>query len=437
MLYSASPGGGRHPISPQESSRPCPTSSPSISAAPSPISSPAMSRPARSPTPRARRPTVKLGDAIFDCIRKAALDARDASFVKHGTTLVINALLQRAGAKTALLTTKGFRDMLEIGRGNRTQPFNLRFHREPPLVPRELRFEVDGAGGRLGPGAHAAGDRASSAPLAETLRSQQVEALAISFLNSYLTPDHEQAAAAELRRLLPGRLRHHRHRADPRVARVRAHRDRGGQRLCRAAGQQIHRRVRRRPAQRRLQRLAAADGLARRRDFGRARLPRADHAGGIRAGRRLHRRRELRPAARRRQSRRLRHGRHHREMRHDRARPLCGGIDLSHRRPRCRLPDPRQRHRHPRGRRRRRLDRLARRPAPAQRRAAQRRLDAGPGLLRPRRRRADRHRRQSAARPARSGQFPRRRDAARRRQRPRRAERARSPGRSATAARTR
>ena len=81
----------------------------------------------------------RLGEAIFDCIRKAALDARDASFVKHGTTLVINALLQRAGAKTALLTTKGFRDVLEIGRGNRTQPFNLRFHREPPLIPRELR----------------------------------------------------------------------------------------------------------------------------------------------------------------------------------------------------------------------------------------------------------------------------------------------------------
>ena len=58
----------------------------------------------------------RLGEAIFECIRKAALDAREASFVKHGTTLVINALLQRVGAKTALLATKGFRDLLEIGR---------------------------------------------------------------------------------------------------------------------------------------------------------------------------------------------------------------------------------------------------------------------------------------------------------------------------------
>ena len=138
----------------------------------------------------------QLGEAIFDCIRKAALDARDASFVKHGTTLVINALLQRVGAKTALLTTKGFRDVLEIGRGNRTQPFNLRFHREPPLVPRELRFEVDGAGGRRpGKVRDAARDGRARRRSPSSLRAHKVEALAISFLNSYLTPEHEQAAA--------------------------------------------------------------------------------------------------------------------------------------------------------------------------------------------------------------------------------------------------
>jgi N-methylhydantoinase A len=144
----------------------------------------------------------RLGDAIFECIGKAKLNPRNASSVKHGTTLVINALLQRAGAKTALIATKGFRDILEIGRGNRTQPFNLRFHREPPLVPRELRFEiderVDGAGRVRTPLA-----ATLLASLAETLRSLEVEAVAVSFLNSYLTPDHEQQAAAELRRLLP------------------------------------------------------------------------------------------------------------------------------------------------------------------------------------------------------------------------------------------
>lgn len=145
----------------------------------------------------------RLGEAIFDCIRKAKIDAREANFVKHGTTLVINALLQRNGAKTALLATKGFRDLLEIGRGNRTRPFDLRFHREPPIVPRELRFDVTervrGSGDVQTP--LAIGELKD---LAETMLGAGVEALAISFLNSYLTPDHEQAAATEMRRLLPG-----------------------------------------------------------------------------------------------------------------------------------------------------------------------------------------------------------------------------------------
>jgi N-methylhydantoinase A len=144
-----------------------------------------------------------LGEAIFNCIRKARLDARDASFVKHGTTLVINALLQRAGAKTALLTTKGFRDVLEVGRGNRTQPFNLRFHREPPLIPRELRFEAEErmeASGRVR--VPLATDGLEE--LANALRSEKIEALAISFLNSYVDPAHEQTAADTLRKLLPG-----------------------------------------------------------------------------------------------------------------------------------------------------------------------------------------------------------------------------------------
>ncbi|MBX9841976.1 MAG: hydantoinase/oxoprolinase family protein [Xanthobacteraceae bacterium] len=144
----------------------------------------------------------QLSEAIFDCIRKARLEARQANFVKHGTTLVINALLQRAGARTALLATKGFRDLLEIGRGNRTQPFNLRFHREPPLVPREWRFEVEerveGSGRVRTPL-----DKAALGAVAGALKSNGIEALAISFLNSYLAPEHEQEAAAELRRLLP------------------------------------------------------------------------------------------------------------------------------------------------------------------------------------------------------------------------------------------
>jgi N-methylhydantoinase A len=62
--------------------------------------------------------------------------------VNHGTTLVINSLIQRKGARTALVTNQGFRDILEIARGNRPDPFDLHYQRDEPLIPRDLRFEV-------------------------------------------------------------------------------------------------------------------------------------------------------------------------------------------------------------------------------------------------------------------------------------------------------
>ena len=359
----------------------------------------------------------RLGEAVFDCIRKAALDARDATFVKHGTTLVINALLQRNGSKTALLTTKGFRDVLEIGRGNRTQPFNLRFRREPPLIPRELRFEIeeriDGAGKVRTPlSTMALGEIAAS------LRAHEVEALAISFLNAYLDPAHEQAAAAELRRLLPevfvttgSELTREWHEFE-RTATSAANA---------YVGPQVGRYI------------AEFDQQLRSGGFGGSLLLMGSHGGVISAERGCREPITLVESG-----------------------PVGGcigagaygsllGIDnlvafdmggttakcamIERGRyavesiyhiggPRRRFPDPRQRRRHSRGRRRRRLDRLARWPEQALRGAAQRRLDAGPGLLRARRPRAHRDRRQPAARPPRRQVFPRRRDGARSRQSP-------------------
>ncbi len=83
-----------------------------------------------------------LVDGILDCFKKAKIKPAEASLVNHGTTLVINSLIQRQGAKTALVTSKGFRDILEIARGNRPEPFDLHYQRDEPLIPRELRFEV-------------------------------------------------------------------------------------------------------------------------------------------------------------------------------------------------------------------------------------------------------------------------------------------------------
>ena len=83
-----------------------------------------------------------LVEGILDCFNKAKIKPAEASLVNHGTTLVINSLIQRKGAKTALVTSKGFRDILEIARGNRPDPFDLHYQRDEPLIPRELRLEV-------------------------------------------------------------------------------------------------------------------------------------------------------------------------------------------------------------------------------------------------------------------------------------------------------
>ena len=145
---------------------------------------------------------VDFSAGIFDCFAKAGVAPSEARFVKHGTTLVINTLLQRVGARTALVTTRGFRDVLEIGRGNRTQPFNLRFRRDIPLISREHRYEVDerinAQGTILTP---LALDQLDA--LAERFTTDRIEAVAVSFVNAYANPTHEAAAAARLRALFP------------------------------------------------------------------------------------------------------------------------------------------------------------------------------------------------------------------------------------------
>lgn len=129
--------------------------------------------------------------------------AADARVFTHGTTHVINSLIQREGGRTALVTTQGFRDVLEIGRGNRADPFDLHYRRDPPLIPRDLRFEIeeriDAAGSVLIPL-----DLDGLEALAVRLRAVDIEAVAISFLHAWRNPVHEEKAQRMLRELLPG-----------------------------------------------------------------------------------------------------------------------------------------------------------------------------------------------------------------------------------------
>ena len=144
-----------------------------------------------------------LTRGVLDTIDQAGLDADAVDYFVHGGTTVINAITERTGAKTALVTTEGFRDVLEIARGNRPDLYNLRYRKEVPFVPRRLRFEVRervDAKGRVRVPLHLEDlDR-----VIEACRAEGVEAIAIQFLHSYAAPAHEEESAAYLRQRLNG-----------------------------------------------------------------------------------------------------------------------------------------------------------------------------------------------------------------------------------------
>eukprot|EP01037_Dinobryon_pediforme_P023004 gene23004-24333_t len=135
-------------------------------------------------------------------VEKASARFADASLFLHGTTVAINALLERKGARTALVTTRGFRDIYEIGRVNRPEAYNLFFRKHKPLIERAMRFEIDerldAAGEVVRPL-----DEAEVEALGQRLAAEGVDAIAILFLHSYRNPDHEIRARDILRRVLP------------------------------------------------------------------------------------------------------------------------------------------------------------------------------------------------------------------------------------------
>jgi N-methylhydantoinase A len=140
---------------------------------------------------------------VADTLHLADCDMTRLAEVLHGSTTAINTVLERKGASTALITTKGFRDVYAIGRGNRIESFNLFFHRPKPLVARDLTFEVDermnAKGAVLKPLDAAAVER-----LAALLKQRRIEAVAVSLLHAYANPAHERQAGAILRECLPG-----------------------------------------------------------------------------------------------------------------------------------------------------------------------------------------------------------------------------------------
>ncbi|TPQ32553.1 hydantoinase/oxoprolinase family protein [Cupriavidus pinatubonensis] len=139
---------------------------------------------------------------ILNVLRKADVDLEEVSFLAHGTTVVINALTERRGVRTGLITTEGFRDVLEIGRANRPDFFNLSWVKPSPFVPRYLRREVPGRIHFDGAERQSL-DLSGVAQIIHDFRSEGVEAVAICLMHAYANPTHEQAVLAEVRKLWP------------------------------------------------------------------------------------------------------------------------------------------------------------------------------------------------------------------------------------------
>ena len=145
----------------------------------------------------------RLVDGINAGVDKAGTDYAATSLFLHGSTIAINTILERTGARTALVITQGFRDVYEIGRINRPDAYNLYFQKHRPLIERALRFEVDERMLAEGEPLRALKEKEVVA-LGRKLQKLGVEAVAILFLNSYVNPAHEQRAKALLEAKHPG-----------------------------------------------------------------------------------------------------------------------------------------------------------------------------------------------------------------------------------------
>jgi N-methylhydantoinase A len=151
-------------------------------------------------TPEAPDRAVLEGvDAI---LKRTGVTASDVTLAIHGTTLATNALIERKGARTALVTTDGFRDSIEIAYEHRFDQYDLYMERPPPLIARDWRFTVPeriAADGSV----LMALDEQAVRTLADDLRETGVESVAVCFLHSYVNPDHEQRTGAILAKALP------------------------------------------------------------------------------------------------------------------------------------------------------------------------------------------------------------------------------------------
>jgi N-methylhydantoinase A len=138
---------------------------------------------------------------VMNSIGASGVEAGALDALAHGMTVATNALLERRGARTALVSTEGFRDVLEIARQNRPSLYDLTQDRPPTLVPRDLRFTVKE---RMGPeGELSPLDGASLEAAVSAIKEADVEAVAVCLLFAFMHPEHERRVGEALREALP------------------------------------------------------------------------------------------------------------------------------------------------------------------------------------------------------------------------------------------
>src|SRR5437870_6126412 len=147
-------------------------------------------------------PSLAVETALSHALHDGAVEPQEVAALVHGTTLVTNAIIERKGAATALLTTTGFRDAIEIGREHRYELYDLNLDLPQPLVPRHLRFDVP---------ERIAADGSILQPLDENfirclvgeLRDKGIKAIGICYLNSFRNPSHEKRTAEIIAEIAP------------------------------------------------------------------------------------------------------------------------------------------------------------------------------------------------------------------------------------------
>ncbi len=145
----------------------------------------------------------RLSDAVFACLEQAEIDLAEVRHFMHGSTIAINTVIQRSGARAGLITTRGFRHVYAIGRGDRPRAYDLLFDKPVPLVPADRIAEVDERMDARGEVVRALDDGSVIAAI-DLLMEQKIESVAVVLLHAYRNPAHERRIGAMIAARAPG-----------------------------------------------------------------------------------------------------------------------------------------------------------------------------------------------------------------------------------------